>query len=61
MSTTSESTPTVFEVLVIRMDNTFEFYERVGGHAFDHSIEAMEIGGLGSKVCVKPLPEVQVH
>ena len=52
---------TRFEVLVIRPDRSFEFYERVGGHAIDHSIEASELGGIGARVSVKPVEKVSVQ
>lgn len=50
-----------FEVLVVRPDHSFEFYERIGGHSIDHAIEAMDIGGVGAKVRVQPVGQVEVQ
>lgn len=50
-----------FEVLVVRPDHSFEFYERVGGHSIDHAIEAMDIGGVGAKVRVQAVGRVEVQ
>ena len=50
-----------FEVLVIRPDHSFEAYDRIGGAAMDHTIEAMELGGIGARVSVKPVGTVELQ
>lgn len=50
-----------FEVLVVRTDSSFEFYERIGGASMDHALEGMDIGGIGAKVRVQAIDLVEVQ
>ncbi|MFY9479126.1 MAG: hypothetical protein WAQ08_15890 [Aquabacterium sp.] len=48
-----------WRICITRPDGTSETFERVGGSTIDHSADGMDRAGLGGRVRVMPLDQLE--